>query len=661
MSTKDLDTGISNGWHIAASIGTVHWSMSGICFNAEHLISGLVIKNKRVYLPVIGIDHSESGWLMMLANKEVRLSLDFVIRDNYCLECSAELEIKEQVPLAIESVIIAALDSCCPQSRIDLDSHVGTYRVLATTFDMLGGSRPWVRSQTREQDGDMPGDYADMVGAIWSTESRNTLIVGTVGNSDFPLSLEWVDKHTEKETVSIERQINLIYQPGAKASLGSIVFQHGKDLTAGLSEYAERYFKPRRPSSFRITGWNTWDYYTGHPTMEDVLENMEAIRENPGLSERIKIICIDMGWYNRVGDYRANIDFCSDRSKVAQIISAKGFVPGIWTIPLGVGPDTAIAKRHTDWLICDSQNQPVNVMAENEPTYCLDVTVPAVQEHLLNIFSKMREEGFGYFKLDFLRYAYKRAEVSLHDPSVSRQQIVRKALEIIRQAVGDESIIMASAGGVFEAAQGIVDAVRVANDVKIYWSNFQHCASQIAHRFWSHGNLWINDPDFLVVRGIDTADLSEERYICPFSKEHEPFAFISGTPATLNEVQVWASVQIISGGPLMLSDRIAKLKRNGLEIIEKIFQYHSPACFVPLDLMHRSAPCVWARDDSKQGFASGKYDMIAIFNWEEESRTIDLSRWNFARKWYSIWDETQVEIGRQIEIPQRSVMLLKTV
>lgn len=651
------------GWHIEICDDSKHWSLAGKNFHIKNLASGYICNGELTVLDISELRKQENGWLLELANEQVKLLLEFEIIDNSLLEMKASITIHADRALNIDSVVIACIDKSIETDAISLNAPEQTYRILINAFDSWEqtGSRGWLKELLNKDNGDVPADKASMVTAIWSTLSRETVLFGSCDVSDYPLSFNWVDRLDEaKESFVIERQVNLALEPGRQICLGTIACNQGRDLCEALSDYANRYFKVLETPEEMFVGWSTWDYYLLNPCMADIRENIQAVKSDEFLRDKVKLISVDYGWFNYPGDWRANIDFKSNRAAIAEEIISEGFIPGIWTMPLLVGPNAALARTNVDWFIRDDKGDHVNVNKDEwpEPIFSLDFTVPDVQEYIYNLYRQMHKEGYRYFKLDFIKQSMRQPQWPLSDPNVTRLKMVRLSLETIRRAVGHKSVITAC-GVPFEAAVGIANFVRTCNDVKGYWSNFQQCARSISHRFWCHRNLCYSDPDFLIVRGKDTADLSEDRYILPHSKKHIPFEWLSGEPATLNEVQVWATIQIISGGPLILSDRLVMLNKKAKDIISKVFANHRFSSFVPLDIMDNSAPRLWARLSERNKQSKSKYDMLAIFNWFDESQTVDVSGRELPKLWYDVWQDKPVTLARTIEVPGRSACLLK--
>jgi hypothetical protein len=516
----------------------------------------------------------------------------------------------------------------------DILSGDAVERVLingADSWASTGLSR--IPQEGKPTAGTVKSGRSQMVGVISNNSNTCSLLIGDDRRPEDGINPIFVTCTTPESdqpgSLLIEKDLHRTIQANEEVEAGGIVFATGDPPTALLGSYGDRmakHLKPRIPNE-RTVGWSTWDYYLDSPSIDDVTDTINTIKSHPEQYPDLDRILIDAGWFNRVGDYRANIDFLSDRSKFVRAITDSGFKVGLWTMPLLVEPNTKLARTRTHLLIQDTNGCPLDVSSDEWGVthYSLDLTVEEARQHLFNTFRDMQSDGVDYFKLDFLRQSLRFPDRPLSDPSINRYDMMRIALQIIRDAVGEKSGILAC-GSPIEPTVGLVDSLRVGNDVKGYWSNFQDCARSISHRFWMHRRLFEADPDYCIVRGPETADQSEDRKTLLPCPEETSFGWLSGTPALESEARVWATIQIIAGGPLVLSDHLGKLNNKGNALLSKIFSAHKAAKFIPLDLLDNASPCVWARLGSPSIDAGGKYDMVGLINWDDKPKCFDLKQ-----------------------------------
>ena len=127
------------------------------------------------------------------------------------------------------------------------------------------------------------------------------------------------------------------------------------------------------------------------------------------------------------------------------------------------------------------------------------------------------------------------------------------------------------------ATIGLFEACRIGPDVapawRMPWPGAPLCAPgtenalrTVIGRYWMHGNIWLNDPDCLLVRDSETA-------------------------LTLDETRFLSTVIALSGGMVFLSDDLSKLPPERLHIASLLLPPYGRAA-VPLDMMERFPPSV---------------------------------------------------------------------
>jgi hypothetical protein len=159
--------------------------------------------------------------------------------------------------------------------------------------------------------------------------------------------------------------------------------------------------------------------------------------------------------------------------------------------------------------------------------------------------------------------------------------------------------------------------------------------ASIAARFWAHRRFWINDPDFTLCRGEETAndpDLHRLKALLPFVRPDDPNAagvdyLDSLVDLSAREAEVLVSLVIISGGAMNLSDNLPRLNEAGLRLLRRAVQAEKGNAGLALDLFRSEYPAVWV-----QRLDSGAHRVLLV-NWEEQPREIgiDLAAWNVPR------------------------------
>jgi len=149
----------------------------------------------------------------------------------------------------------------------------------------------------------------------------------------------------------------------------------------------------------------------------------------------------------------------------------------------------------------------------------------------------VREWGYDYLKIDFLEWA---TGGVTHYGGLTRAEAYRSGLAALREGLGTEAFLL-GCGAPLQHAAGLVNGMRIGDDVDASWNGIQSPAQAAGLRSFYHRSVWLNDPDCLVVR----------------------------PPLTLDEARVWASVVAMSGGMSIFSDNLPKLPAERLPLLLK--------------------------------------------------------------------------------------------
>jgi alpha-galactosidase len=401
-------------------------------------------------------------------------------------------------------------------------------------------------------------------------------------------------------------------------------------------------------------GWCSWYYYYENISEDIIRENLAQLKEAKDTLP-VDLVQIDDGFEAQVGDWlEFNRKFPDGIEPLAQEIRSAGFTPGLWLAPFIVHPGSQLAADHPDWLLKSTKGKLVRVgFGWNTLTLALDLTVPEALDYACRVLDAAAHHwGFPYLKLDFLYAAALKGQY--YDGTRTRAQVLRSGMEALRRTVGDE-IFLLGCGAPLGSMLGLVQAMRISEDVSGSWKpkhfgvgflfkNETHMPSarnsiqNILTRAPLHRRWWVNDPDCLLVR--PDSDLN------------------------IHEVRSLAAAIGLTGGSVLLSDRMRDLPQERLEIAAALMPPIAERVQV-LDWLDAETP-VKLRLDLKG--AAGEWHALAYFNWKDSPAEVSLRAADFhlpGKDYFvrSFWDQTvwQAESGKEIfkdSLPAHAVILL---
>jgi alpha-galactosidase len=253
-----------------------------------------------------------------------------------------------------------------------------------------------------------------------------------------------------------------------------------------------------------LCGYSSWYNRYQNITIEAIRRDLEGCR---GLLAPGDLFQIDDGWQQQVGDWLPDEGKFPDgmRALVDEIHSA-GFSAGLWLAPFAAAQDSEVVRQHPDWII-RVDGEPFSCGCNWGGFYALDWQLPAVEDHLIELFNRVfREWDFDVVKLDFLYTA-----ALFNDPRQSRGRRMDEAMAFLRRLCGSHKIM--GCGVPLMPAFGRVDYCRIGCDVSLDWND--SIAMRFAHpeRVSTANNLmdtvyrrqlnhraFVNDPDVFFLR-----------------------------------------------------------------------------------------------------------------------------------------------------------------
>ena len=272
--------------------------------------------------------------------------------------------------------------------------------------------------------------------------------------------------------------------------------------------------------------WCSWYHYFEDVTAGDIEENASAFDDH-GLT--VDVVQIDDGWSHGVGEWLRPRDGFPDLARLVGDLRGAGRRVGIWLAPFFVGADSALARKHPEWLTLEAGHNWRHDMRG------LDLTHPGVREYLHDAVRRLADLGIDYFKLDFL---YAGAVPARRRDDVSGIAAYRSGLELLRDAAGPDAYLVGCGAPILPSV-GLVDAMRVSPDTFHEGgedgSRGLRGRMSLVARAWQQGRFWVNDPDCLVAR--PTYALREE-----WSRTVERFGGLPSCSDRVADLDQWGLV-----------------------------------------------------------------------------------------------------------------------
>ncbi len=456
---------------------------------------------------------------------------------------------------------------------------------------------------------------SDWFGGISDVENDRSVVVGFTGVrkalSRIAVKFKGKAEKSSLEATSFYDGTKL--EPGDAIECEPLVIIPGNLSSKNLELYAEMVAMEQGIAKIRHgpSGWCSWYHYFTGITESEVMKNLSIISEELS-SFNLELVQVDDGYQRALGDWlETNDDFPSGMKKVAEEILKRGKIPGIWVAPFTVTRKSRIFKEKKEWLLRDEKGKPV--LAGINPMwkgryYGLDVSHPEVLQWLSDLFSQIVQMGYRYIKLDFLAAAL--LEGKRHNPQITRAEAVRRAIETIRQAVGEDVFIVCAGGG-FMLGIGVFDSQRIGGDVAPYWlaiyqplirdrsmPSTRNALIYLFTRTFLSGRVFEGDPDCMMLRSKNTKLTDTER-------------------------KCLASAISIFGGAFIVSDDLSLIEDREKELL---------AMMVPHVRTRPTSPEVWKEEIpsilvSEFFDPLGKYYCALKVNWDSRPRSfrIDIS------------------------------------
>jgi alpha-galactosidase len=471
----------------------------------------------------------------------------------------------------------------------------------------LRGMHHVVGSVPPDRRGWHESDLATVVGA---TPTGPACLVGVLeGGRSF--GVVYARRDGDALRLEAELCVGALLPAGATRELEPVRVALGDDASALLEAYAEAHGRAAGARTARplLAGWCTWYHFFHDVTEDDVRRNLDALASGREAIP-VDVVQIDDGYQAAVGDWLdTNAKFPSGLAALAAEIRAAGFVPGVWTAPFCVVPESRMFRDQRDWLLRNAGDWFRGLLhpswSQNGSVFVLDTSRAEVERHLRDLFHALVAMGFAYLKLDFLYTAAMSADA--WDATASRAERFRRGLDAIRAGAGEEAFLL-GCGCPLGAAVGVVDAMRIGPDVAPTWKPdpalaipgleetvpaTRSAVRNVLARVWTHRRLWLNDPDCLMARRESTQLSREERRTLA--------AVIAAT----------GGLVVLSDDVPVLGDEDCALFRDTLSVARSVDRMGVPGCARAVDLLG---------GDVARGVcaATGEGGFVAVVNADDE-------------------------------------------
>ncbi|PKH09309.1 glycoside hydrolase family 36 protein [Moritella sp. Urea-trap-13] len=260
-------------------------------------------------------------------------------------------------------------------------------------------------------------------------------------------------------------------------------------------------------------GWCSWYAYYAQVTEQHILDNVDVMCD--GQSE-LEWVLLDDGYQAFMGDWLTPSDkFPHGIKSLLQSIKAKGKKPAIWLAPFIAQAESEVFKQHPDWFIRHANGDLLK--AEDityggwrcTPWYILDTSNVAVQTHLTAVVRTMQQEwGVELFKLDANYWGSLRGQRL--QKGITGVEAYRLGMQAIIDGAGDALILGCNAP--MWPSLGLVDAMRISDDVERRPERFEQIAKETFNRSWQHRQLWQIDPDCITLTSLIDQGTEQANY-----------------------------------------------------------------------------------------------------------------------------------------------------
>ena len=447
---------------------------------------------------------------------------------------------------------------------------------------------------------------SESVTAISDRNSKTSIVIGfcTLKDNYSQIVMNPLSETSELKFLACYSQfdgiiINDIKRNPICSELLLVQFCKKNEGYSCLTKYAQVTGKKMqaRVSNPRL-GWCSWYYYYEDITNDELLANVEFFKNHSNL--HLDTIQLDDGYFTAIGDFTEfNDKFPAGLAEFVQRVHDQKKLAGLWIAPFFAAENSNLLKMHPEWFIKSKvDNELIPVCYNwNYLEYALDLTIPEVEEHIKSLIHTIIDEWkFDFIKIDFV-YASSIYQAKFSELGLTRAQVYRKGIELIRDSMNDKFLL--GCGAPLGPSIGIVDAMRVSEDTKEIWDTgnnpvwgdpcLKYALLGTIYRSFMHRAFWVNDPDCLMVRDKNS-DLTDY------------------------EIKLQVTIFGLSGGQVLLSDKMSELSSKKLFLIQKLIPQFSETA-IPIDVLYNPLPNLYLL---KTSLLEERRSLLAIINWSDQ-------------------------------------------
>ncbi len=247
-----------------------------------------------------------------------------------------------------------------------------------------------------------------------------------------------------------------------------IVFEINKNIDRPLNFEIEIFEKENpvisNDFSKKIFGWTSWYHYYRKITGEEILKNIEYVKNIP---IKLDFFQIDDGWQKNIGDWVENHKFKGFLEKICEKLNEEGISPGIWLAPFIVEKNSTLFLNKKDLILKNKRNK-IFPCGYNPLWsgyfYPLDIGKDEVVDIIFSSIDRLKKIGFKLFKLDFLFGGF------INIDSDSRYEKFINFFKCLRELLKNEIIL--GCGSPFILKEDLFDILRIGPDTMDGWKNY---------------------------------------------------------------------------------------------------------------------------------------------------------------------------------------------